>query len=114
MAAVAGVAAVSPELSTSQFVVAGDLNTTTTILGTTQDYPTVRAYELWQGSFLTDTSVEQSLRVAVLGSTTADDLGLTQRRIGSRDHHRRHPVPARRASSRRRARRPAPAPTTRS
>jgi putative ABC transport system permease protein len=83
VAAVAGVAAVSPELSSSQFVVAGDLNTTTTVLGTTQDYPTVRAYELWQGSFLTDTSVEQSLRVAVLGSTTADDLELTQRDIGS-------------------------------
>jgi putative ABC transport system permease protein len=83
VAAVAGVAAVSPELSSSQFVVAGDLNTTTTVLGTTEDYPTVRAYELWQGSFLTDTSVEQSLRVAVLGSTTADDLELTQRDIGS-------------------------------
>ena len=83
VAAVAGVAAVSPELSSSQFVVAGDLNTTTTILGTTEDYPTVRAYELWQGSFLTDTSVEQELRVAVLGSTTADDLELTQADIGS-------------------------------
>jgi len=83
VASVAGVAAVSPELSTSQFVVAGDLNTTTTILGTTEDYPTVRAFELWQGSFLTDTSVEQSLRVAVLGSTTAEDLELTQADIGS-------------------------------
>jgi putative ABC transport system permease protein len=83
VSAVAGVAAVSPELSTSQFVVAGDANTTTTILGTTEDYPTVRAYELWQGSFLTDTSVEQELRVAVLGSTTADDLELTAGDIGS-------------------------------
>jgi putative ABC transport system permease protein len=81
--AVAGVAAISPELSTSKFVVAGDTNTTTTILGTTQDYPTVRAYELWQGSFLTDTSVEQELRVAVLGSTTADDLEIGASGIGS-------------------------------
>ncbi len=81
--AVDGVAAVSPELSTSAFVVAGDLNTTTTILGTTQAYPTVRAYDLWQGSFLTDTSVEQGLRVAVLGSTTADDLELGVNAIGS-------------------------------
>ncbi len=80
---VSGVAAVSPELSTSAFVVAGDLNTTTTVLGTTQDYPTVRAYELWQGSFLTDTSVEQALRVAVLGATTAEDLGLDASSIGS-------------------------------
>ncbi|MGZ8438544.1 MAG: ABC transporter permease, partial [Candidatus Limnocylindrales bacterium] len=78
-----GVAAVSPELSTSQFVVAGDANTTTTILGTTEDYLTVRAYEQWQGSFLTDTSVEQSLRVAVLGATTADDLAMGAEDIGS-------------------------------
>ncbi len=83
VAAVAGVAAVSPELSTSQFVVAGDLNTTTTILGTTEAYPTVRAFELWQGSFLTDTAVEQELRAAVLGSTTADDLGLGAGDVGS-------------------------------
>ena len=78
-----GVAALAPELSSSQTVVAGKSNTTTTILGTTQDYPTVRAYGLWQGAFLTDTSVEQSLRVAVLGSTTADDLGLGASDIGS-------------------------------
>jgi putative ABC transport system permease protein len=78
-----GVAAVSPELSTSKYVVAGDQNTTTTILGTTQDYPTVRAYQVWQGRFLTDTSVEQALRVAVLGATTADDLGLGADAIGS-------------------------------
>jgi putative ABC transport system permease protein len=78
-----GVAAVSPELSTQKYVVAGTKNTTTTILGTTQDYPTVRAYTIWQGSFLTDTAVEQALRVAVLGSTTADDLGLDRSSIGS-------------------------------
>ena len=81
--AIEGVAAVSPELSTSATVIAGDGNTTTTILGTTEDYPTVRAYELWQGSFLTDTSVEQALRVAVLGSTTADDLGLGASDVGT-------------------------------
>jgi putative ABC transport system permease protein len=81
--AISGVAAVSPELSSSKYVVAGPKNTTTTILGTTQDYPIVRAYTMWQGSFLTDTAVEQSLRVAVLGSTTADDLGLDASSIGS-------------------------------
>jgi putative ABC transport system permease protein len=83
LAAINGVAAVAPELSTSEFVVVGDSNTTTTILGTTQDYPIVRAYDIWQGRFLSDTSVEQSLRVAVLGATTADDLGLDASSIGS-------------------------------
>ena len=83
VAKLAGVAAVSPELSTSLFVVAGTKNTTTTVLGTTDAYPTVRAYSVWQGSFLTDTSVEQELRVAVLGATTAEDLGLDQSSVGS-------------------------------
>ncbi|MHB8959479.1 MAG: ABC transporter permease, partial [Candidatus Limnocylindrales bacterium] len=82
VAALSGVAAVSPELSTSKFVVAGTKNTTTTILGTNQNYTLVRAYELWQGRALTDTSVEQSLRIAVLGSTTAEDLGLDASSIG--------------------------------
>jgi len=80
---IADVAALAPETSTSQFVVNGDKNTTTTILGTTQDYTTVRAYQVWQGRFLTDPSEEQALRVAVVGSTTADDLGLTASSIGS-------------------------------
>jgi putative ABC transport system permease protein len=78
-----GVAAVAAELSTSQLVRAGDQDTTTTIVGTTSAYPQVRAYEVWQGSFLTDPAVELNLRVAVLGATTADDLGLTQEDLGT-------------------------------
>ncbi len=83
VAAVAGVAAVAPQVSTSQLVVAGTKNTTTTILGTTAAYASVRNYEVWQGSFLTDASVEHELRVAVLGSTTADDLGLDATAVGT-------------------------------
>jgi putative ABC transport system permease protein len=79
----AGVQAVAPELSTQKFVVAGAKNTTTTVIGTTPDYPTVRAYTVWQGSFLTQASVDAGLRVAVLGSTTADDLGLGASAIGT-------------------------------
>ena len=64
-------------------VQAGDKSTTTTVIGTSASYPQVRAYEVWQGSFLTDVSVDQNLRVAVLGTTTADDLGLTASDLGS-------------------------------
>jgi len=78
-----GVEAVAPELSTQKFVVAGVKNTTTTVIGTTADYPTVRAYTIWQGSFLTPASVDAGLRVAVLGATTADDLGLGASAIGT-------------------------------
>jgi len=79
----AGVAAVEPERSTQALVVAGRQNTTTSIVGTTTDYLYVRAYTMWQGSFLTDPAVDAGLRVAVLGATTADDLGLDESSIGS-------------------------------
>jgi putative ABC transport system permease protein len=79
----AGVQAVAPELSTQKLVVAGAKNTTTTVIGTSPDYPTVRAYTIWQGSFLTQASVDAGLRVAVLGATTADDLGLGASAVGT-------------------------------
>jgi putative ABC transport system permease protein len=81
--ALPNVAGVEPELSTQGLVVAGTENSTTTVLGTTADYLMVRNYDLWQGSFLTDATVESGLREAVLGSTTADDLGLDASAIGS-------------------------------
>jgi putative ABC transport system permease protein len=77
------VAGVAPEISTSLLVEAGDESTTTTIVGTTPAYVTVRAFDVWQGSYLTDVSVDQQLRVAVLGATTAEDLGLDAGDLGS-------------------------------
>ncbi len=82
IAKLASVQAVAPEVSTSLLVENGVKNTTTTIVGTSSSYPLVRAYEVWQGSFLTDTSVAQDLRVAVLGATTADDLGIGEADLG--------------------------------
>jgi len=76
------VAAVAPELSASQTVKYGTKTTDTTIIGTTAAYPAVRAYSVWQGTALTDVSVDRSLRVAVLGKTAADNLGLTSADIG--------------------------------
>jgi putative ABC transport system permease protein len=83
IAELTAVAGVAPESSTTALVVAGASNTTTSIVGTTADYPLVRAYTIWQGSFLTDTSVGQGLRVAVLGATTASDLGLGADAVGT-------------------------------
>jgi putative ABC transport system permease protein len=77
------IAAVAPQVSTQAVVVAGDANTTTSVIGTTADYAGVRTYDIWQGSFITDVAVAEDLRVAVLGSTTADDLGLDEDSIGS-------------------------------
>ncbi|MCJ7712175.1 MAG: ABC transporter permease [Chloroflexi bacterium] len=78
-----GVAGIAPESSTQATVGADGKTTTTSIIGTTADYAEVRAYDVWQGTFLTDTAVERNLRTAVLGATTASDLGLDETSIGS-------------------------------
>jgi len=83
MAGLDGVAAVAPEVSTSQTVTAGTETTTTSIVGTNAAYPSVRAYTVWQGSSLNDLAVDRRLRVAVLGKTAADDLKLDESDIGS-------------------------------
>ncbi|HEY7971182.1 MAG TPA: ABC transporter permease [Candidatus Limnocylindrales bacterium] len=83
IAKVTGVAAVAPELQTSADVVVGTKTTTTSLVGTSAQYAQVRAYDVWQGSFLTDAAVDDGLRVAVLGATTASDLGLDASAIGT-------------------------------
>ena len=83
IAKVDGVAAVAPEVSTSATVTRGTTTSTTTIVGTTAAYASVRAYDMWQGTFLTAPAVDLGLRVAVLGATTADDLGITAGDLGS-------------------------------
>ena len=83
IASVAGVAAVEPEVTTQKPVIAGLQNTTTSIVGTTPAFPEVRSYSVWQGSFLNQAAVDEGLRVAVLGATTADTLGLTETAIGT-------------------------------
>jgi putative ABC transport system permease protein len=52
-------------------------------VGTTADYPSVRAYDIWQGTFLTEPTVDRNLRVVVLGATAATNLGLDATAIGS-------------------------------
>jgi putative ABC transport system permease protein len=77
------IAAVAPEQQTSGTVAAGRESTDTSIIGTNASYAMVRAFDVWQGTFLTDTAVERNLRVAVLGATVADDLGLDASAVGT-------------------------------
>ena len=81
--AIPAVAGVAPELQTTATVAAGDESTDTSVIGTTPAYPLVRAYDVWQGTFLTDVSLDQNLRVVVLGATVADDLGLGAGGVGT-------------------------------
>ena len=77
------VAAVAPELDTSGNLAAGVTTTTTTVIGTTPDYLQVRAYEIWQGTFLTDAAMAGSLRQVVLGATVATNLSLDATAVGT-------------------------------
>jgi putative ABC transport system permease protein len=77
------VAGVAPEISQSLLVVAGDMDDTVNVLGTTADYPLVRNFDLWTGAGLTDLSVDNELRLAVLGSSTAENLGLGANAVGN-------------------------------
>ena len=77
-------AAVAPEIGTDGVVSTSATNTTSTsVVGTSAAYATVRAYDVWQGTFLTDVAVDRSLRTVVLGATVASDLGLGAEAIGT-------------------------------
>ena len=83
VSSLSGIGAIAPELTTNKLILYGSQNETTRLIGTTPGYTTVFAYDMWAGSFLNAASVENNLRVAVIGATTADNLGLTETSIGS-------------------------------
>jgi len=83
LAGLDGVQAIAPQLTTNKLVLAGTKNETARIIGTTPGYLEVFAYQMWTGTFLNQASVDHNLRVAVIGSTTADNLGLTDTAVGS-------------------------------
>jgi putative ABC transport system permease protein len=76
------VAGVAPQLTRSAQIIYRNRNTSTTVMGTTQDFATVRKAGLEQGSFLSVQEVASSARVAVLGGRLAVDLFDTQSPLG--------------------------------
>ncbi|NTV40921.1 MAG: FtsX-like permease family protein [Candidatus Moranbacteria bacterium] len=68
------VQAIAPEDSKRAQVTAKGTNTNTQIVGTVADYAIVRSITLEKGTFITEQSLKSSAKVAVLGSTTRDDL----------------------------------------
>ena len=71
---VTDVAAVAPNISTREQVVAPGTNTNTSVIGTVAAYAAVRDVTIADGSFITDQQNQDLARVAVLGPTTRDDL----------------------------------------
>jgi putative ABC transport system permease protein len=68
--------AVAPVISSSQALANGATNWTTTVAGTTTDWPSVRARTLSSGRFFTAKEVADAASVVVLGPETVTELGL--------------------------------------
>ncbi len=68
------IAAVAATSTSSQSVVAGATNWTTTVVGTTPTWIRVRSRTLSSGRFLTQDDIDQARPVAVLGSETVAQL----------------------------------------
>lgn len=66
--------AVTAFLQRSGQVVAGDRNTSTSILGTDLNYPTVKELQLQEGQVFSETDLSNASAVVVLGSRVRDDL----------------------------------------
>jgi len=68
------VAGVAPQLQTQQAVVAGNLNTSSTVFGITPEFATVRSFEIADGRFINDEDVNRGTRVVALGPDLANSL----------------------------------------
>ncbi|MDI6827230.1 MAG: ABC transporter permease [Armatimonadota bacterium] len=65
---------VAPELRMQAQVKHKNMNTMTSIIGTTPEYPSIRNYKIEKGRFFTDKDVRSMRRVGVIGPTAAYNL----------------------------------------
>ncbi len=80
---VAGVAGTSVDQTTSQTVKIADTTfTDVPLMGTTQDFPSVRGVEVANGRFFNETELERSAKVAILGASLAEQLFAEANPIG--------------------------------
>jgi putative ABC transport system permease protein len=71
------VGAVAPVLNLRSQVVWGEQNTSTSVVGTTPDYKVVRDFLPLTGRFFNQAELDRAERVALLGQTVVESLGLT-------------------------------------
>jgi putative ABC transport system permease protein len=76
------IAAVEPEMGRSLQVQYRNANTNTTVLGTTPNYLDVRKYSIAAGSMFTTQDDDGRRRVAVLGQTVLQNLGVGNEIVG--------------------------------
>ena len=68
------VAYVSPQVRTTGQIASAELNWSTQIYGVDVDWSNIRAWAVKDGTFFTDGDVRSAAKVAVLGTTVADNL----------------------------------------
>jgi putative ABC transport system permease protein len=68
------VTSIAPSYQSAYVVKSGDQSINVGVTGVTQDYQTVRSYQVADGRFITDGDNKSQAMVAVLGSQTATDL----------------------------------------
>ncbi len=70
-----GVVGTAVDQTTTQTIKSGGANLTDVpVVGTTSDFPSVRAVAIAQGRFFNETEVDRKAKVAVLGSSLAEEL----------------------------------------
>jgi putative ABC transport system permease protein len=74
---------VSPQTRAAAQVVAGEMNWGTQIFGVGIDWPNIRLWNVEQGSFFTESDIRAGSKVAVLGTTVADNLFPNGDAVGS-------------------------------
>ncbi len=71
---VSHVATVAPQIQTAGQVIAGEENTSASIVGTTPGYRTAYNLEVASGAFFSDYDYDRAAKVAVLGASVAEEL----------------------------------------
>jgi len=71
---VQGLNGIAPELSSRSQVIAGNKNASTSIVGTTPDYTTVRNTPVSEGVFITQNDINNVSKVAVVGQQVITNL----------------------------------------
>lgn len=80
---VPGVKAVAPEVSRRYQIAAKGTNTNTQVAGTVPEYTDVRNVKMDIGSFITNSQILSSMKVAILGSAARDELfGINANPVG--------------------------------
>jgi putative ABC transport system permease protein len=79
---VPSISAATPSITASVPLVAGNQNWTTRAEGVDIAYPEIRARNVAQGQFFTESDVRSAARVAVIGTTVADALFPGQEPVG--------------------------------